>query len=477
MESIILTSDRFSAGVFLLNENRKEYVPFKEAKYLYLTQEDNCSLKDEIINIIKQSKKVLKICSFILTDKEVFQALLEKAKENSVAIFILTQLDQNKLYSSSMLTEEELFENPSQSHLDCIKKLYDQGVHVRASTTAHAKFIISDREIAFFTSANLTTPSLSINTESGLYLEKPEVESLDLLFDVIFQKGTLYKKYLTASKKKQFIIQSEDIIDPQWLPDVEKSKLKYTYEILTNSLYKEILRIILNADKYIFLSSYSIVNLEALPEFVEAIKKAISKKVEIYIFCRGMNYRPDHLKSCEKLANFGCMIFGDFYNHSKGIINEKEGLIFTANIDGNHGLKDGFEIGALLNHSQRDEFLRFHEYLISSSIYKFELLPVILEFFKTYSIYEKIKNQSPPLFPDIVVIRLNRKDVVDIDLFKTSPIFLSVTKSSESYLFVGENVFGCTRDQGVFLVTEKIKYRVSGEKYLIKYKKLQIEVK
>lgn len=477
MEPMILSSDKFSTGVFLLNENRKEYVPFKETKYLFLTQENNCSLKDEIISIIKQSTKVLKICSFIVTDKEVFQALMEKAKENSVAIFILTQLDQNKLYSSSMLTEEELFENPSQSHLDCIKKLYDQGVHVRASTTAHAKFIISDREIAFFTSANLTTPSLSLNTESGLYLEKPEVESLDMLFDVIFQKGTLYKKYLTANKKKQFIIQSEDIIDPQWLPDVEKSKLKYTYEILTNSLYKEILRIILNADKYIFISSYSIVNLEALPEFVEAIKKAKSKKVEIFIFCRGMNYRPDHLKACEKLAKYGCMIFGDFYNHSKGIINEKEGLIFTANIDGNHGLKNGFEIGVLLNQSQREEFLKFHEYLISTSIYKYELSPVRIEFFKTYSIYEKMKKQSPPLFPDTVVIRLNRKDMVDIDLFKTNPIFLSVTKSSESYLFVGENVFGCTRNQEVFTITEKLKYRVSGETYLIKYKQLQIEEK
>ncbi|MBK8090148.1 MAG: hypothetical protein IPK31_20765, partial [Chitinophagaceae bacterium] len=86
--------------------------------------------------------------------------------------------------------------------------------------------------------------------------------------------------------------------------------------------------------------------------------------------------------------------------------------------DGKHGLKNGFEIGVLLNQSQRDEFLRFHEYLISTSVYKYELSPVRLEFFKTYSIYEKMKKQSPPLFPDTVVIRLNRKDVVDIDMFK-----------------------------------------------------------
>ena len=47
--------------------------------------------------------------------------------------------------------------------------------------------------------------------------------------------------------------------------------------------------------------------------------------------------------------------FADLFNHSKGVINEKKGLIFTANIDGFHGLRNGFEVGYILQEKQRIE--------------------------------------------------------------------------------------------------------------------------
>ena len=42
-------------------------------------------------------------------------------------------------------------------------------------------------------------------------------------------------------------------------------------------------------------------------------------------------------------------------NHSKCVLSEKQGIIFTANIDGKNGLLSGFEIGCILNDEQREQ--------------------------------------------------------------------------------------------------------------------------
>ncbi len=87
MEVNIKHTDCFDCGVYLLNEERQEYAPFKHSSKVYLTQEENTSLKDEIMSIIQNSNEVLKICSFIITDKEIFEAILSKAQNTNTAIF------------------------------------------------------------------------------------------------------------------------------------------------------------------------------------------------------------------------------------------------------------------------------------------------------------------------------------------------------------------------------------------------------
>lgn len=59
----------------------------------------------------------------------------------------------------------------------------------------------------------------------------------------------------------------------------------------------------------------------------------------------GLKESREAIKILEKL---GCRNFGDDNNHSKCVISESEGIIFTANIDGKHGLKSGFEVGCVL---------------------------------------------------------------------------------------------------------------------------------
>jgi hypothetical protein len=476
MSNLITNKDVFEEGAFILNENSSLEPSGIKFPNVFLTHKENNSIKTEILKLIHESKSVIKLCSFILTDKDIFEALLERAKSFQVAIFVLTQLDNSKLINTSLLTEEETLEQTNKTHLSHIKKLYDNGVHVRASDSAHAKFILSDRKIGFIMSANITTPSLTINTESGIYVDSNDVQNLDNLFDVIFQKGTLYRQYLSSAKKsKGFIVQNDISIKKEWLPNHSDVRIRYSYENYTNNLYEEIIDLIRNAKSYLYISTYSIVKLENLKEFITEIKNARNRGVTIYVFCRGMNYRFDHLNGCNSLSKLGCLIFADFYNHSKGIINEKNGLIFTANIDGAHGLKNGFEVGYILNEVQRQEFLEFHKYLIKTSPYIFIDKPARELLFATYSLYEQLKNIKSPVFSENIEIRI-KKQIVNNNLLETLPIFFGKTKDKypQNYIIVGNYFFKCQCNNDIITVNEKANAIFNIEKYILKYKNLKI---
>jgi phosphatidylserine/phosphatidylglycerophosphate/cardiolipin synthase-like enzyme len=477
MERIIKHTDTFNSGAFILNDDRMPYEPFIKCTSIFLTQEGNFKLKQEILKLINESQEVIKICSFIITDKEIYEAILNKAKFSSTVIFILTQLDQSKLKNTSQLndfiTEEEIREKPSQAHLNYIKNLYEQGVHVRASTSAHAKFIIVDRTIGFLTSANLTSSSLTLNTESGIYLTGNDARELDKLFDVIFQKGTRYRQYISANKKKTFVVQAETNVDKSYLPNQSNSKIRYTYENESHDLYEEIIDIIKLASEFLFISTYSIVGLNNLDEFVIEIKDAIKRGVSINIFCRGMNYRNDHIIGADRLNSLGCKIFADIYNHSKCVISEKTGIIFTANIDGNHGLKNGFEVGLILNEEQRLDLLEIQKYLIDTCIYKYEAHPSRIQFFQTYIVYEMTKKLKPTIFPNDLTISIKKGFKVNEKELLEQPIYFAKSKDC-NFLIVGSSFYKCDYHDGAFQIFERDIFRFDIERYIIKYFNLKI---
>lgn len=478
MEKEILNTDTLTTGAFILNSSQQQYVPFNGNDQLFLTQVNDSGLKNELIRLIEEATVVLKVCSFILTDKEIFELLLNKSRSGDIAIFVLTQLDPAKLSNNTLLTEEESKEQSQNIHLSYIKTLYDNGVHVRASTSAHAKFVIADRKKGFMMSANLTTPSLTYNTESWIYLHGECVNMLDGLFDVIFQKGTSYRQYLSAGKKnKQLVIQNESNVKPEWLPKVDQSALRYTYEQIENNLFKEIISIISKAKEYLFLSSYSIVALQHIPQIKEEIKSAIERGVKVSVFCRGMNYRTDHLKGCNEFHELGCIVYGDIYNHSKAIINETLGLIFTANIDGNHGLINGFEVGSMLSVEQHAVLLDFHKHLIKTSPFLFKQAPSRVELFAMYENLEKTKSINPPQFEENIILSIKSGLFFKKEELEGQPIFYGRSKDAiqEHFLIAGTACFKVVYKDGTFHANETAKTSFNIDKFILKYKNLKIK--
>ncbi|WP_130734036.1 phosphatidylserine/phosphatidylglycerophosphate/cardiolipin synthase family protein [Flavobacterium sp. J27] len=474
-------TDVLNQGAFINIESQQSSYNFYDYESIYCTHKEDKRLKEEIIEIIDSAETVLKICSFIITDDEIFEVLIDKATSTDVVIFILTQLDAKKMTSRSnhldFITEEEIAEKPEEKHLSNIKKLYDVGVHIRASVSAHAKFIISDRDKGFITSANLTTPSLNENMESGVYLDENSSQELDILFDIIYQKGTNYTKFLDSSSSNKMFVISSDIDDAfKNLPVPEDSNLRYTFIDEHTNLLEQIIKCINEANLFIYLSTYSIVGLQNIEKFMEAIKTAIQREVVIKIFCRGMNYRNDHVVASQALVELGCDIFANYDNHSKGIVTENEAMIFTANIDGNHGLTNGFEVGYILNDEQYEDFFNFHKELIYNSTHKFAIHPKRIDLFKTFCNYERFKKLKPPTIPQQIIISANKKINIEIEDFKNLPIFYNVSEIL-THVTVGQSTYEATFLGNIFSIIKKLPFQYNREKYLLKYDSLILEIK
>jgi phosphatidylserine/phosphatidylglycerophosphate/cardiolipin synthase-like enzyme len=478
MNETLRNSDQLKTGVFCLNnESHKRYRANGDSGLFY-TCGENLSLKGKLIQLIDEARICIKLCSFIITDDELFEALHDKAKSSDVAIFILTQLDPKKLENTDLLsnnlTEEEIKESSIKIHLAKLKKLYEQGVHARAATNVHAKFILTDHKTAMVTSANLTKPSLNSNTESGVIVSRSITEDLERLFDSIFLKGTEYRRFIGSRKNKMLVTSSENTLQNEDLCITQDSNLLITYESHENRIYHAIIRLIEESKEFVYLSTYSIVQLKKLKEFLEAVKGARARDVKVRIFSRGMNYRSDHLEGCQELFEIGCEIYGDLYNHSKGVINEKEGILFTANIDGNHGLKSGFEVGVILTEGQRKEFLRFHIHLIENSFYRFLRKVSYDQFNATYSTYEKLKRIRPPKISEKLTIILpspgpGKKDFIG------RLIFYGLNKKDNSiYLISGNKYYKGQLRANVIEVEGLVPPRYDLEKYLLKFEKIRL---
>jgi len=464
----------FKEGYFILNENRNTD-PWIEKDDFFVTLPNQNSIKREIIDLIRNSKSSIKLCSFIITDPEIFNEIEKILKNTNVAVFILTQLDESK-FSTSLLSEEEMVKNFNQAHLDIVKKLYSNGAHVRATRTAHAKFLISDRKKALLTSANITTPSLTSNPETGIYVSDIKaLNHLDRLFDEIFQNGTEYTRFITASSNKQFIVSRKQSISENATTLNDKTKLKFTFEDYNQSLYKEIVDTIENSTGDVYLSTYSIVGLNSLPEFVSAVNSKIKNGIDVYIFSRGMNYRSDHLESCTQLAKLGCKIYGDVYNHSKGVITPESCMLFTANIDGNHGLKNGFEVGLVLENNQKVNMKSFIKWQIKTAPYVFKLSPQKSSYFSYYMYHCKVKEISPKQLPDDLIIRLSKSASNLANLIDDTPCYFKVKNNNIYQLQVGKYSYQATLENNILNIGNKINTREYNlESYLLQYRNAKI---
>lgn len=331
----------------------------------YLNSENSSELTERIFLMINNAKDYIKTGNFFFKDEKLNNALINAANRG-VAVFVLSNLtgcEDRGIVSVDLKKEND-------PHLPNLHDLHALGIHVHCNTDLHAKFLLCDGTQGLIMSANYTSNSLYGNPENGLDINGKELSDLEYLFDVLY----LHPDVILSEDGTKYRYLKER--NPISNTDIEKlcndNLLRITAcgddNIQTNlrgcrvhSIYDSIISIIKNAKEKLYIVSWSYTGLGTLKEFQEELRNAVKRNVHVTILYSN-EARESNVKKTEEQIKRLCERIGNKNNpkvipfprnHSKCVISEKEGIMFTANIDGNRGLLKGFELGCILSENQR----------------------------------------------------------------------------------------------------------------------------
>lgn len=348
-------------------------------RYL-INDEGQHSLTDGIRELITGAKKYVKISSFLMQDASISKMLKELASSGKIAVFLLSNKKDQETeeykedYSESMslLSKGKNKSIGFDNHGKFLKELYYSGVHVRLLDNLHAKFIIADGERGLVMSANLAHNSLNVNVETGIEICGIDIKELEYIFDVMYNHADIVR--FQGASRKDITERVDNKLNPKAIERIEGGiRLTVSSSLPTNldlcsvhSIYDTIIEIINEAKLYVFIATwhFKLNKKDSLCEFTKAISNAIRRGVRIYLYsntdmiCSSLKQSRSALKT---LDNLGCISFGDHRNHSKCVLSESKGILFTANIDSENGMTNGFEVGCIMSPKQRamaEEHLR-----------------------------------------------------------------------------------------------------------------------
>ena len=333
-------------------------------------------LTDEIRNTIRGAREYIKTGNFLFQDKVIIGELIE-AMSRGVAVFILSNISELERDASRQKEGEGV-----NTHLTNLKTLHRKGAHSRSLDDLHAKFIIADGERGVLMSANFAPTSLENNVETGLLLENKELKELEYTFDILYINSDVYlqesdnrhQSIRAKSQVSRSVFDSEHITSGLRLTVAQCSDADGDSPKATNlrycdvhSIYDDIIGIIDRAEEFVYIVTWHFKALNRLPEFLDAIKRAIDRGVWVSLYSNTQqeNFsQKESLRQIEFLESIGCKSRGDDNNHSKCVISDSEGIVFTANIDGIHGMKSGFEVGCILQGEDLDKAREYAQKLI-----------------------------------------------------------------------------------------------------------------
>ena len=381
---------------------------------LISTHPKNQAILNEMINMIASARNHVFLCNWMLQYYEIEEALESAANRLNGRVHVLTTLETN--IHSRYFNDEE-----SMNSLSRLQNLAGNGIYIRLHPEAHAKFLITDDKL-LVTSANIRDTSLEENIETGVLVSDSEtVKTFHSFFS-----------YLWLHEAKQHIRPSKN--DPRlgnpWsqpnavdLPRAIGNAI-WTLDNRRTSLANAIIDTIKSAKKTLRISTYILSNTESGigKRIVDELINASQKGVEIKILYHATNIaigRPPRkeesngflrLMSSKKIS-----IRGHPDLHAKHVIADNtSGLLFTANLDGNHGLNTGIEVGVKLSKEASECLSEWHDILFDSFPLELVISPKISE------LYNRKGTKLVQLPYEIMISSVKQFDKIKQSLFKVS---------------------------------------------------------
>ena len=303
---------------------------------------EKCAIKNAVLDVINSTKEMLVLCSFLLADEDVEQALLE-AEERGVRAYCLiaaeARLDRED-------PEGEFDRKVLAQHKAMLKRLAGK-VKFRTSSNFHAKVVLADpltsNAKGVLLTANITTDAMQRNEELLLELEEFEVKQL-----------AGYLKWALWEAAEHESIQSGEFaaVKPLGVTEHPAESLPI---ICTTEKRRQIsekaLAMIQSAQSEIQASSFG---WDLEHPVVQALIEKAQSGVSVTVFAR---MRPASMAALEALAKAGAMVLGFKWLHAKALlVDEREAMVMSANFQ-KHGLDEGFELGIVIDDDRMEDLL------------------------------------------------------------------------------------------------------------------------
>ncbi|HZM84767.1 MAG TPA: phospholipase D-like domain-containing protein [Candidatus Limnocylindrales bacterium] len=399
MRELNLGVQRAAQNFHLLN--RRENTPFganpgaaSRYEHLFSYKLSDTSIADAAIDIIRHAQRKVFLASFRIGDGPMLDALYETVGRLRGGVYVITSWDEKALRqgSAELGDDDDLTEDEIKAQNKRFDDMTRRGIIVRGHPSCHAKFLLADDAIALVSSANLETSALRDRTdryvtgESGAVItDTGEVGLLARFFTRLWFEGCTGEArpgahYVLRSRRREpspctvvpsLTTPSAGVI---WTHDDEHGILDAIVDIASCATHE------------LLIASYNLVGLSERPDLLlDTLARALERGVRVSLLLRGRNL-PRDLRDAAALAALGVELHPDSLTHVKGVIADgRHGALFSANLDFDHGLINGVEVGVRLDGTPAlVEARRFFMHAMRNADMKFTPCPAQAELDSAY---------------------------------------------------------------------------------------------
>ena len=293
-------------------------------------------LANAIIALIENAEDMLVICSFLLAEQDIEDALKEAALRG-VRIYMMLACE-HRLENTS---DDDFEKHCEAQHRAMLQRLSGK-ILIRSAPHYHAKIILadshSDNPKGLLLTANLTKEALERNQELAIILSATEINDMMKML-----------KWAMFEYAKHEIIDTENFTSVKPLGEIEHPQLQNSAMMgiqattpHVTSIKTSLLQIIAEADEELIVSSFG---WQQDHQLIDAICERAKNGVTVKILTR---IRSNNKPALLKLSQAGAQIYGFKWLHAKAIwVDQGKGMIMSANMQ-KDGLDKGFELGILL---------------------------------------------------------------------------------------------------------------------------------
>ena len=326
---IIDQRDYCMPPTWVANEESRAPVAEPEGTDSVWTSDADRQLANRVVDLLRKAKKQAVVCSFLIADQQVEDAMLEAAKRG-VRVYVM-------LASEARLEREpgdgEFERRVYDSHKAMLKRLGGR-VLFRSAPNFHAKCVLVDPDDApagMLLTANLTSEALERNEELAVALSEDEVrEAAELLRWAMWE---LAEHELMDGRNFSAVKRLGCVGHP-----ANGGRLFATTSRSTK-LLDEAFEVISSANKELVVASFGWDADHVLNQYLE---ERIRDSLHVTVLAR---MRPKSMPALLALAEAGARVLGFQWLHAKALwADSGRGVVMSANLEP-HGLDKGFELG------------------------------------------------------------------------------------------------------------------------------------